>query len=173
MGFVAFCSVGMFSAISNLGAGGTQDPQLSSTANACLVGRTDRDELTSVRYVCLGRLCRWLHQRRSDHKRRLDCMTDVKNILGPRLTLSLGTTGYSLYIGCKCRIEGIEVALTGSALGIPDSRHSLVPHSRRRHSGLHCIPPLGRPGVHHDGLSLRRPKRSCIQVCRQVLACIL
>lgn len=37
VGFVCFCSVGMFSAISNLGAGGTQDPQLSSTANACLV----------------------------------------------------------------------------------------------------------------------------------------
>ena len=39
VGFVCFCSVGMFSAISNLGAGGTQDPQLSSTANACLVSQ--------------------------------------------------------------------------------------------------------------------------------------
>ncbi|KAK8920242.1 UNC93-like protein 2 [Metarhizium anisopliae] len=38
VGFVAFCSVGMFSAISNLGAGGTQDVQLSDIANSVLYG---------------------------------------------------------------------------------------------------------------------------------------
>lgn len=38
VGFLAFCSVGMFSAISNLGAGGTQDVQLSDIANSVLYG---------------------------------------------------------------------------------------------------------------------------------------
>lgn len=72
VGFVCFCSVGMFSAISNLGAGGTQDPQLSSTANACLYTT-----------FALGGFV----------------AGSINNMLGPRLTLSLGTTGYSLYIG--------------------------------------------------------------------------
>lgn len=38
VGFVAFCSVGMFSAIGGLGAGGTQDVQLSDMANSVLYG---------------------------------------------------------------------------------------------------------------------------------------
>lgn len=38
VGFVAFCSVGMFSAISNLGAGGLDDVQLSDVANSVLYG---------------------------------------------------------------------------------------------------------------------------------------
>ncbi|KAL3448775.1 major facilitator superfamily domain-containing protein [Aspergillus insuetus] len=36
--FVTFCSVGMYSAISGLGAGGTQDPQLSDIAHGALYG---------------------------------------------------------------------------------------------------------------------------------------
>lgn len=36
VGFVAFCSVGMFGAISNLGAGGLDDVQLSDVANSVL-----------------------------------------------------------------------------------------------------------------------------------------
>ena len=35
---VAFCSVGMFSALSNLGAGGGQDVQLVALANSILYG---------------------------------------------------------------------------------------------------------------------------------------
>jgi hypothetical protein len=38
LGFVTFCSVGMYSAISGLGAGGTQDPQLSDIAHGALYG---------------------------------------------------------------------------------------------------------------------------------------
>lgn len=38
VGFVAFSSVGMFSAVSNLGAGGLQDVQLSDIANSVLYG---------------------------------------------------------------------------------------------------------------------------------------
>lgn len=72
VGFVAFCSVGMFSAISNLGAGGTQDVQLSDTAN-------------SVLYACffLGGFF----------------SGSVNNVLGPRLTMSIGTVGYCIYLG--------------------------------------------------------------------------
>lgn len=36
LGFVAFCSVGMFSAISNLGAGGLDNVRLSDIANSVL-----------------------------------------------------------------------------------------------------------------------------------------
>jgi hypothetical protein len=38
VGFVCFCSVGMFSAISNLGAGGTQDVTTSNISNGVLYG---------------------------------------------------------------------------------------------------------------------------------------
>ncbi|KAG6127027.1 hypothetical protein E4U38_006519 [Claviceps purpurea] len=72
VGFVAFCSVGMFSAISNLGAGGMSDVQLSDIANSVLYGM-----------FFLGGFFGG----------------SVNNILGPRPTLSLGTTGYALYLG--------------------------------------------------------------------------
>ncbi len=37
-GITCFATVGMFSAVSNLGAGGTQDTALSDTANGVLYG---------------------------------------------------------------------------------------------------------------------------------------
>lgn len=95
VGFVAFCSVGMFSAISNLGAGGTQDTQLSSTANACLYATF------AIGGFFAG---------------------SVNNILGPRLTLSIGTTGYSLYIGSlwAYQVYGVRwfLILAGALLGL-------------------------------------------------------
>ncbi|KAG5990997.1 hypothetical protein E4U43_004142 [Claviceps pusilla] len=72
VGFVAFCSVGMFSAISNLGAGGIDDVQLSDVANSVLYG-------TFFVGGFFG--------------------GSINNMLGPRLTMSLGTTGYALYLG--------------------------------------------------------------------------
>ncbi|CAG8960842.1 hypothetical protein HYFRA_00002379 [Hymenoscyphus fraxineus] len=72
LGFVCFSSVGMFSAIGGLGAGGTQDVALSDTANGVLYG------CFAIAGFFAG---------------------SINNILGVRLTLSLGTTGYSLYIG--------------------------------------------------------------------------
>ncbi|ORX37399.1 putative DUF895 domain membrane protein [Kockovaella imperatae] len=72
LGFVAFCSVGMFSALSNLGAGGSQDTQLADTANGVLYG------IFAISGPFAG---------------------SVSNILGPRATLSLGTIGYSIYVG--------------------------------------------------------------------------
>ncbi|KAG5920543.1 hypothetical protein E4U53_003911 [Claviceps sorghi] len=72
VGFVAFCSVGMFSAISNLGAGGIDDVQLSDVANSVLYA-------TFFFGGFVG--------------------GSINNMLGPRLTMSLGTTGYALYLG--------------------------------------------------------------------------
>lgn len=94
LGFVTFCSVGMFSAIGGLGAGGTQDVVLSDIAN-------------SVLYACFcfagfiaGSIC---------------------NILGPRATMSLGTTGYSLYVGSlwAFQVHGTRwfLILAGGLLG--------------------------------------------------------
>ena len=62
----------MFSALSNLGAGGSQDTQLADTANSVLYG------VFAVAGPFAG---------------------SVNNILGPRATLSLGTVGYSIYVG--------------------------------------------------------------------------
>jgi MFS family permease len=95
LGFATFCSVGMFSAVSNLGAGGTQDTQLSDTANGVLYGC----------FAIMGFFA-----------------GSVNNILGPRLTFSLGTTGYSLYIGSLWAFQehGTRwfLILAGAILGI-------------------------------------------------------
>jgi len=72
VGITCFATPGMFSAISNLGAGGTQDVALSDTANGVLYG------LFAVTGLVSGGIC---------------------NLLGPRFTLFLGTLGYALYVG--------------------------------------------------------------------------
>lgn len=59
----------MITAISNLGAGGTQDISLSDTANAVLYGTF------AVGGMFAGGVC---------------------NLLGPRLTLFIGSLGYAL-----------------------------------------------------------------------------
>ncbi|TWU71703.1 hypothetical protein ED733_003093 [Metarhizium rileyi] len=95
VGFVAFCSVGMFSAISNLGAGGMQDVQLSDIANSVLYGT-----------FFLGGFFGG----------------SINNILGPRLTMSIGTTGYALYLGSLwCfQLNGTRwfLILAGGILGV-------------------------------------------------------
>lgn len=72
LGFTCFCTVGMFSAVSNLGAGGTQDVALSDIANGALYG------LFAIMGFVAGGVC---------------------NIIGPAFTLFLGTLGYALYVG--------------------------------------------------------------------------
>ncbi|KAF9652385.1 MFS general substrate transporter [Thelephora ganbajun] len=62
----------MFSAVSNLGAGGIQDIALSDTANGVLYATFALTGLVSG---------------------------GINNVLGPRLTLFLGTLGYALYVG--------------------------------------------------------------------------
>jgi MFS family permease len=72
VGITCFATVGMFSAVSNLGAGGTQDVALSDTANGVLYG------LFALTGLVSG---------------------GINNLLGPRLTLFIGTLGYALYVG--------------------------------------------------------------------------
>jgi len=72
VGITCFATVGMFSAVSNLGAGGLQDVSLSDTANGVLYG------MFAVTGLIAG---------------------GVNNLLGPRLTLFVGTLGYALYVG--------------------------------------------------------------------------
>ncbi|AFR98414.1 hypothetical protein J008_06397 [Cryptococcus neoformans] len=95
VGLVCFCSVGMFSAVSGLGAGGTQDTALSDTANAVLYG------VFAIMGIFAG---------------------SINNVLGPRLTLSIGATGYSLYVGAlwAFQVHGTRwfLILAGGLLGV-------------------------------------------------------
>ncbi|KAH8172889.1 major facilitator superfamily protein [Sarocladium implicatum] len=98
VGLIAFCSVGMFSALSNLGAGGTQDVHLSNIANSVLYG------CFFIGGFFAG---------------------SINNTLGPRLTMSLGTTGYALYVGAvwNFQVSGNRwfFILAGAILGITAS----------------------------------------------------
>jgi len=95
VGFTAFCTVGMFSAVSNLGAGGTQDVALSDTANGVLYGC----------FAIMGLFS-----------------GGVNNVLGPRLTIFIGTLGYALYVGSLwCfQTQGTRwfLILAGALLGV-------------------------------------------------------
>ncbi|KAI0826330.1 MFS general substrate transporter [Irpex lacteus] len=72
VGITCFATVGMFSAVSNLGAGGTQDVSLSDTSNGVLYG------MFAVTGLIAG---------------------GINNLLGPKITLFIGTLGYALYVG--------------------------------------------------------------------------
>ncbi|PCH44646.1 hypothetical protein WOLCODRAFT_26919 [Wolfiporia cocos MD-104 SS10] len=72
VGITCFATVGMFQAVSNLGAGGTENLTLSDTSNGVLYGC----------FAVAG------------------CFSGgINNVLGPRLTLFIGTFGYALYLG--------------------------------------------------------------------------
>ncbi|KAI0819382.1 MFS general substrate transporter [Trametes gibbosa] len=101
----SFATVGMFSAVSNLGAGGLSNITLSDTSQGVLYG------LFAVTGLISG---------------------GINNLLGPRLTLFLGTLGYAIYVGSLwCyqvrgtgwfvifagALEGISAALLWSAQG--------------------------------------------------------
>ncbi|VDB95440.1 unnamed protein product [Peniophora sp. CBMAI 1063] len=72
VGFTLFCTSGMFSAVSNLGAGGTEDIALSDMANAVHYG------LFAIAGLFAG---------------------GVTNLLGVRPTLFIGSIAYALYMG--------------------------------------------------------------------------
>ncbi|KAF8512978.1 MFS general substrate transporter [Gautieria morchelliformis] len=95
VGFTCFCTPGMFSALNNLGAGGTQDITLSDTANGVLYG------LFALTGFISGGIC---------------------NVLGPPLTLFIGTLGYALYVGALwChQTQGTSwfLIMAGALLGI-------------------------------------------------------
>ncbi|KAI0066656.1 MFS general substrate transporter [Artomyces pyxidatus] len=85
----------MYSAVSNLGAGGTQDITLSDTATGVLYG------FFAVTGLVSG---------------------GINNLLGPQITLCLGSLGYALYIGALwChQTQGTDwfLIFAGALLGI-------------------------------------------------------
>ena len=93
-GITCFATVGMFSAVTNLGAGGTQDTALSDISNGVLYGMFSLTGLVSggINNRAFSSLIRDYRGRTHDH-------ASFPTVLGPRLTLCLGSLGYSLYIG--------------------------------------------------------------------------
>jgi len=95
VGIICFCTVGMFSAVSNLGAGGTQDITLTDTGNGVLYA------LFALTGLVAG---------------------SINNLLGPKLTIFIGSLGYALYIGSLwCfQTQGTEwfVIFASALLGI-------------------------------------------------------
>ncbi|KAI0747214.1 MFS general substrate transporter [Daedaleopsis nitida] len=95
VGITCFATVGMFSAVSNLGAGGIDDVRLSDISNSILYG------LFAVTGLVSG---------------------GINNLIGPQLTLAIGTTGYALYVGSlwcyQTQHAGWFVILAGALLGI-------------------------------------------------------
>ncbi|CDO77572.1 hypothetical protein BN946_scf184926.g9 [Trametes cinnabarina] len=95
VGITCFATVGMFSAVSNLGAGGLSDITLSDTSNGVLYG------CFAVTGLVSG---------------------GINNVLGPRLTLFFGTLGYALYVGSlwcyQTQQTGWFVIFAGAILGV-------------------------------------------------------
>ncbi|PCH44644.1 hypothetical protein WOLCODRAFT_123884 [Wolfiporia cocos MD-104 SS10] len=95
VGITCFGTVGMYQAIGNLGAGGTGNISLFDIANGVLYGF----------FAVTG------------------CISGgINNVLGPRLTLFLGTLGYALYLGGLWCYQAHAVSwfliLSGALLGI-------------------------------------------------------
>ncbi|KAF8959869.1 major facilitator superfamily domain-containing protein [Flammula alnicola] len=96
LGFVCFMGPGLFNALNGLGAGGQVDSTTSANANAAHYSTFAAGAFFSG---------------------------SVNNKLGSRLTLLLGTTGYSLYIGAFLAMNihphaGAFVIAAGAILGI-------------------------------------------------------
>ncbi|KAH9080271.1 MFS general substrate transporter [Lactarius deliciosus] len=95
VGITCFATVGMLCAVSNIGGGGLPDTALVDTANGVLYGMFALTGLVSG---------------------------GINNLLGPRLTLSTGSLGYSLYIGSLwCfQTQGTRwfVIFAGGVLGV-------------------------------------------------------
>ncbi|KAJ3557296.1 hypothetical protein NM688_g1544 [Phlebia brevispora] len=72
VGVTCFTTVGMYAAVTNLGAGGTEDIALSDISNAVLYAMFSLSGFVSG---------------------------GINNLLGPKLSLLLGTLGYALYVG--------------------------------------------------------------------------
>jgi MFS family permease len=96
LGFVCFMGPGLFNALNGLGAGGQVTATTSANANATLYGTFAFSAFFSG---------------------------SINNKLGSRLTLLLGTTGYSLYIGAYLAMNihpgaGPFVIAAGAILGV-------------------------------------------------------
>ncbi len=93
--FVCFATVGMFSAVSNLGAGGTQSITLSNITNAVLYA------LFALTGLVAG---------------------SFNNVFGPRITLFCGSLGYALYLAAlwvyQEKAQDWFLVLSGAILGM-------------------------------------------------------
>lgn len=131
IGITCFGTAGMFVAVSNLGAGGTQDVALSDTSNGVLYG------LYAVAGLFSG---------------------GINNVLGPRLTLFIGALGYPLYIGALWCFQvqhtrwflifagavlGLCAALLWSAQGVIVMSYPLEKDKGKSFSIFWCIFQLG------------------------------
>ncbi|KAI0695639.1 MFS general substrate transporter [Cytidiella melzeri] len=94
VGVTCFATVGMYVAVSNLGAGGTRDVALSDISNGVLYG------MFAITGLVSG---------------------GINNLLGPKVTLFVGTLGYALYLGALwCfQVQGTRwfLILAGGILG--------------------------------------------------------
>ncbi|KAG8947417.1 hypothetical protein FRC04_010737 [Tulasnella sp. 424] len=96
LGFVAFMGPGLFNALNGLGGGGRVDQKTSANGNSALYATF------SVTAFFAG---------------------SINNVLGPRLTLLIGSCGYSLYIGSYLATNlhdnaGWFIIFAGAILGI-------------------------------------------------------
>jgi MFS family permease len=96
LGLVCFMCPGLFNSLNGLGGGGQVDAQTGANANSALYATF------AATAFCAG---------------------SINNILGPRLTLLLGTTGYALYIGSWLATNihpgaGDFVIAAGALLGV-------------------------------------------------------
>ncbi|KAG9084235.1 hypothetical protein FRC06_004156 [Ceratobasidium sp. 370] len=100
LGFVCFMGPGLFNALNGLGGGGRVDTKTSANGNAAL-------------YATFAAGAFFAGQVRGS----------VTNKLGPRLTLLIGSTGYSLYIGSYLATNlhdnaGWFIIFAGAILGL-------------------------------------------------------
>ncbi|EPS99673.1 hypothetical protein FOMPIDRAFT_1147344 [Fomitopsis schrenkii] len=96
LGFVCFMGPGLFNALNGLGGGGQIDATVSANANTAL-------------YATFAFTAFFAGS--------------INNVLGPRLTLLIGSCGYSLYIGSYLAVNihshaGAFVIVAGAILGI-------------------------------------------------------
>ncbi len=89
LGFVCFMCPGLFNALNGLGAGGQVDSATSANANSTLYATF------AVAAFFAGSV--------SLHPLSFFCgltpTSSINNVLGPRMTLFLGSFGYAVYIG--------------------------------------------------------------------------
>jgi hypothetical protein len=89
LGFVCFACPGLFNALNGLGAGGQVEGTTNANANSTLYA-TFALAAFFAGYAFLYPL---------SYSRRLTHFSSVNNVLGPRMTLFLGSSGYAIYIG--------------------------------------------------------------------------
>jgi hypothetical protein len=89
LGFVCFACPGLFNALNGLGAGGQVEGTTSANANSTLYATFAVAAFFagSVSLFLISSSCRLTH------------FSSVNNVLGPRMTLFLGSSGYAIYIG--------------------------------------------------------------------------